>query len=245
MRIEVNLNAEFPLVLPKSHNHILQGFIYSLLDPLLRRRLHKEGYPYEKRRFKLFTFSRLLGRVRVVKEDFEFSPPLKLVISSPKGEILQSLAEGLLKSPEFVLGKNIVYIDSINVAARPSFNNEVKIKMLSPVTVRSTLYGADGSKKSYYYSPFEREFCRLIRENLRKKYKIVFDKDLGHDFEFSIKPEKVPPSCEKVIIYKGTVIKAWMGIYTLKGDPKVIHLAYDAGLGSKNSQGFGCFEIKK
>ena len=242
MRIEINLSAETPLILPKSHNHLLQGFIYSLLDPLLRKRLHKEGYPYEKRRFKLFTFSRLLGKVKMFKEYFQFNPPLKLIISSPKDEILQSLAEGLLKSPEVILGKNTVYIDSINVAARSSFNHEVTIKMLSPVTIRSTLYGADGSKKSYYYSPFEKEFCRLIKENLRKKYKIVFNKNLGHDFEFSIKPQKVPPSCEKIIIYKGTVIKAWMGIYEIKGNPEVIALSYDTGLGAKNSQGFGCWE---
>jgi len=242
MRIEINLSAETPLILPKSHNHLLQGFIYSLLDPLLRKRLHKEGYPYEKRRFKLFTFSRLLGKVKMFKEYFQFNPPLKLIISSPKDEILQSLAEGLLKSPEVILGKNTVYIDSINVAARPSFNHKVTIKMLSPVTIRSTLYGADGSKKSYYYSPFEKEFCRLIKENLRKKYKIVFNKNLGHDFEFSIKPQKVPPSSEKIIIYKGTVIKAWMGIYEIKGNPEVIALSYDTGLGAKNSQGFGCWE---
>ncbi len=242
MRIEINLSAETPLILPKSHNHLLQGFIYSLLDPLLRKRLHKEGYPYEKRRFKLFTFSRLLGKVKMFKEYFQFNPPLKLIISSPKDEILQSLAEGLLKSPEVILGKNTVYIDSINVAARSSFNHEVTIKMLSPVTIRSTLYGADGSKKSYYYSPFEKEFCRLIKENLRKKYKIVFNKNLGHDFEFSIKPQKVPPSCERIIIYKGTVIKAWMGIYEIKGNPEVIALSYDTGLGAKNSQGFGCWE---
>ena len=242
MRIEINLSAETPLILPKSHNHLLQGFIYSLLDPLLRKRLHKEGYPYEKRRFKLFTFSRLLGKVKMFKEYFQFNPPLKLIISSPKDEILQSLAEGLLKSPEVILGKNTVYIDSINVAARPSFNHKVTIKMLSPVTIRSTLYGADGSKKSYYYSPFEKEFCRLIKENLRKKYKIVFNKNLGHDFEFSIKPQKVPPSSEKIIIYKGTVIKAWMGIYEIKGNPEVIVLSYDTGLGAKNSQGFGCWE---
>ncbi|CAD7777341.1 MAG: CRISPR associated protein Cas6 [Candidatus Methanoperedenaceae archaeon GB50] len=242
MRIEINLSAETPLILPKSHNHLLQGFIYSLLDPLLRKRLHKEGYPYEKRRFKLFTFSRLLGKVKMFKEYFQFNPPLKLIVSSPKDEILQSLAEGLLKSPEVILGKNTVYIDSINVAARPSFNHKVTIKMLSPVTIRSTLYGADGSKKSYYYSPFEKEFCRLIKENLRKKYKIVFNKNLGHDFEFSIKPQKVPPSSEKIIIYKGTVIKAWMGIYEIKGNPEVIALSYDTGLGAKNSQGFGCWE---
>jgi len=36
-----------------------------------------------------------------------------------------------------------------------------------------------------------------------------------------------------------------MGIYKLKGGPELIHLVYDAGLGAKNPQGFGMFEIVK
>lgn len=38
-------------------------------------------------------------------------------------------------------------------------------------------------------------------------------------------------------------IKAWLGIYRLQGEPELISLAYDTGFGSKNSQGFGMFEI--
>jgi CRISPR-associated endoribonuclease Cas6 len=40
--------------------------------------------------------------------------------------------------------------------------------MLSPVTMYSTLTKEDKTKKVYYYSPFEEEFNRLIKENLRK-----------------------------------------------------------------------------
>jgi CRISPR-associated endoribonuclease Cas6 len=32
-------------------------------------------------------------------------------------------------------------------------------------------------------------------------------------------------------------------IYQIHGKPELISLAYDTGLGSKNSQGFGMFEI--
>jgi len=38
-------------------------------------------------------------------------------------------------------------------------------------------------------------------------------------------------------------IKAWLGTYQIHGKPELISLAYDTGLGSKNSQGFGMFEI--
>ena len=34
----------------------------NLQNPALRRYLHEHGFPLEKRRFKLFTFSRLMGR---------------------------------------------------------------------------------------------------------------------------------------------------------------------------------------
>jgi CRISPR-associated endoribonuclease Cas6 len=36
-----------------------------------------------------------------------------------------------------------------------------------------------------------------------------------------------------------------MGMYTIKAHPILLELAYDAGIGSKNSQGFGLFEVLK
>ncbi|MCD6319692.1 MAG: CRISPR-associated endoribonuclease Cas6 [Candidatus Desulfofervidaceae bacterium] len=242
MHVEINLNAEGPFILPKSHNHILQGFIYSLLEPTLRKHLHQNGYVYGKRKFKLFTFSRLLGKVRNTKDGFEFYPPLRLVISSAKDEILQSLTEGLLKKENLFLYKAKIYLESINILPKPLFSKSILIKMLSPVTTYSTLRKLDGKKKVYYYSPFESEFNELIKENLRKKYELVFGKKLTTEFDFKISPKKVKPSDQKIIIYKGTVIKAWMGIYKLEGTPEVIGLSYDTGLGAKNSQGFGCWE---
>jgi len=36
-----------------------------------------------------------------------------------------------------------------------------------------------------------------------------------------------------------------MGIYELKGNPELIRIGYEAGIGSKNCQGFGMFEVMK
>jgi len=44
-------------------------------------------------------------------------------------------------------------------------------------------------------------------------------------------------------MYKNFLIKGWMGTFRLQGLKKALKLAYDAGLGSKNSQGFGMFEV--
>lgn len=40
--------------------------------------------------------------------------------------------------------------------------------------------------------------------------------------------------------YKDTIIKGWVGAYFLAGDPDLLKLALTAGVGAKNSQGFGC-----
>lgn len=43
--------------------------------------------------------------------------------------------------------------------------------------------------------------------------------------------------------YRETVIKGWTGIYELDLPEPFFYLAYDAGLGSKNSQGFGMLKV--
>jgi CRISPR-associated endoribonuclease Cas6 len=58
----------------------------------------------------------------------------------------------------------------------------------------------------------------------------------------------VTKQSEKIIKYtpKGgsyTLIKGWMGVYKLEGNSQLIHIGYDTGIGSKNCQGFGMFEI--
>ena len=45
--------------------------------------------------------------------------------------------------------------------------------------------------------------------------------------------------------FKTTFITAWHGRFVLEAPPRVLELLYDTGLGSKNSQGFGMFEIKE
>jgi len=204
MRIEVKITTQNQaIVLPSSHNHILQGFIYSLMEASLRRKIHEQGFRYEKRRFRLFTFSRLYGKFRNIDNQFHFTPPVKLIISSSQKEILQSIAENLVKTDKFYIDKNEVFIESINVLPQPQFSDKLIIKMLSPITCYSTLKKADGRKKTYYYSPFEQEFPLFIKENLRKKFKLIYGSD--NCFEFNISPYRVSARDEKIIIYNRTV----------------------------------------
>jgi len=242
MRFTITFTSENHVKLPLSYNHILQGFIYRHLNEGLGSFLHKGGFSCGKRNFKLFTFSRLMGKVRIEKGVFSFTPPLHLTISSPYTEILKDLAENFLREEEIWLNRHRLYIDSINVHFPPPMDGELTVRMLSPVTIYSTLVKGDGSRKTYYYNPYEDEFQTLIKENMIKKYLAFYGKE-PPEGSLSIEPLKVSKNDEKIVIYKNFVIKGWMGTYRLKGHPELLKLAYDAGLGAKNSQGFGCFEV--
>jgi CRISPR-associated endoribonuclease Cas6 len=242
LRLEITLQSEKAIELPLHYNYIVQSFIYANLPSKLADKLHSEGFPYEKRSFRLFTFSRIIAKAQRDGDKLIFPSPLTLIVSSPYLDFLEGLVETLVRLQTLRLAKNEIYLDWIAVKFTPQVREEETIRMLSPMTVYSTLLTPTGRRKTYYYNPREEEFSRLIRDNLIKKYKVIYGEYRGSE-EFAIEPIRVRREDEKIINYKGTWIKGWMGIYKIRGDPQLIRLGWDAGLGAKNSQGFGCFEI--
>lgn len=245
MRIRLQIVPEKPpLVLPCNYNQIVQAFIYAGLDRRLSKKIHDEGAkdPETDRRLKLFTFSRLIPeRSPEVKHGMiNLHESVYLVVASPLGEFIESLVTTLLKEPERYLGKNRIGIGSVEVESLPPYQDSIRVRTLSPITLYSTLKTADGRRKTYYYTPFEREWSELIIENLRRKARILYNEieDGGY-----IHPIKVSSRNQRIVIYKGTVIKGWDGVFELRLPEKMFFLALEAGLGAKNGQGFGCVEI--
>ena len=175
MRIILEFSSESPVLLPIHYNELIQGFIYSNLDKAIASFLHDEGYKFEKRKFKFFTFSRIISKARIKGRDIEFTSPLRIVISSPLEKILRSLVKHLIRAKEIKIGNNSLYLNSISVGFKPRLKDkdEIKIKMLSPVTIYSTLKTEEGKKKTYFYNPKEKEFSSQIKNNLIRKYKTL------------------------------------------------------------------------
>lgn len=243
MRIKIileNINDE-RIKFPVHYNHLLQSFIYQNIGEELAEFLHERGFEYGKRKFKMFVFSRIFSKgLKISKKEIIFNREIYFFLSSPLEEFISKLAENLFKKSQFEINRNQLTLKGIEVISPLFTKSKEKIKMLSPLTCYSTLFKKD-KKKTYYYSPFEKEFKDLIRENLRKKYRAFYKKDF--DFDFKIEPINVNKNCEKIINYKGTVIKGWLGLYEIESEPEIIKFAYDVGLGSKNSQGFGMFDL--
>ena len=224
------------------YNHLVQALIYNSLDPDFASFLHDRGYKGKGRTFKLFAFSRLIGKYRINDGGIEFDPPVKLVVASPVEQFCQSLLNGLLTKNEAQLGEALVKVESVKVEKPEVAGESVKLKILSPVVAYSTLYKGDGSKYTCYYQPGDAEFTRIVAENLRKKYRAVFNGE-APEGEVKIKPLRQPKL--HVLEYKGNVIKGYSGTLIVSGPRELLQVAVDAGLGSKNSMGFGCVEIGK
>ena len=58
-----------------------------------------------------------------------------------------------------------------------------------------------------------------------------------------IKPYGNKEPKKLVTKYKGGFINAWFGDYELSGERKYLDFLFQTGLGGKNAQGFGMFEV--
>jgi CRISPR-associated endoribonuclease Cas6 len=244
MRIKINFNCHTPLKLPLSYNYLLQGFVYSLIkDTILKNQIHNDGVHLGNRTFKPFNFSEILGRYKLQDNSIYYNSPFSLIISSSWKVVLEEMLNNFLDGSTLEINKQLVTIETIELQNIQNFTELNKIITLSPVTIYSTLQKADGAKLTHYYHYKEKEFEKLIKENLIKKAKVFYDIDIA-DKEFSIKYIEPLRRRELAVVnYKGFIIKAYYGKFELRGDDIFKKTGYELGIGSKSAQGFGCIEF--
>ncbi len=236
------------LVLPVHYNHLVQAFIYASLDEALARFYHDRGFVYGKRRFKLFTFSRLLARERRFlpeRREIAFSGRICLKIGALDERLLESLATYLVRRGRFYLGKNLCVLESVEVEMPVQPKGRLLVRALSPITTYSTLKTPEGRRKTYFYTPFEQEFSEKLLENLKRKARAYFGEgaDLPPLNGAYVRAVRVSGRNQAIVNFKGYWIKGWTGLYELSLPGPYFELAYAAGLGAKNSQGFGMVEV--
>ena len=117
--------------------------------------------------------------------------------------------------------------------------DSIVAEMISPIVACIT---EKGQHYTRYYGPDDMEFYRLITDNAHRKYVSYYGREPDTGLEIEL---IAATSRDKLITrYKGrTLIEAWGGRYRIKGEPAMLRLVYNAGLGSKNSQGFGMMKL--
>ncbi|WP_246258408.1 CRISPR-associated endoribonuclease Cas6 [Kroppenstedtia pulmonis] len=244
IRLSVVLEAE-DLKIPVQYQQTLQGLIYrSLSNPELATFLHDQGYLFnEKRSFKMFTFSRLFGKSVYDSRQrmLTFQGVLRWHISSALTEFIQNLGQAFLLQPAIQLSDQDVTVKEVTYSNSSITSSNCRIRMLSPITVASTFQSTDGKKVTHFFSPDDLVFSHMIEENLKRKYKAFTGQDCTDSFQ--ITPLSVTRKDKVVTKFKGIIINAWAGTYEIRSTPQMLTFAYQAGLGGRNSQGFGMFEV--
>lgn len=242
-------------IIPLPYNRFLQAALYNSLKPALANFLHEKGYEIDGRTYKMITFSKLLGYAKYRPEKvLVFNSPIKWHISTPIDEVCEALASYLFNIGTLRVGSVALPINSLSMEKVVIKDNNITVKSLSPIVAYSTMTRVSGQPYTCYFSPEQKDFEEIISDNAKRKL-LAF-------LESPRKPEWIPAmnkndvlalspimitsvnKPKKVIVnYKGIIIEAYDGIFNLSGDPLLLQILMETGMGSKNTQGFGCLEL--
>lgn len=238
MQLKIRHQLQEELELPIAYHHILQGIIYHALENVqikLGDFFHNDGFSYHDRHYKLFTFGLLEGKYRIKDKKIIFFDEIEWEIRSPEMMLMRVLERSIKEQGIYFGRKHLVNMDVI-LSNDTIETTELIVDMISPITVYST---DEIDKTTYYYMPDEIGFYQQIDENFIRKYQSVYG--VIPDEHIFAEPIKVSNRDRYVTKFKGIYITAWKGRYRLIGERKSLDFLYQAGLGSKNSQGFGMF----
>lgn len=238
MQLHIHIQLNKPVTLPVNYNHILQGVIYNAVFanyPNYADTLHDDGDTFGNRTYKAFTFGPLAGYYEIEDRKITFSETIDWEIRSSDAVLITILRLYFESHGINLLSYRFRHID-VSVTDHVITEGKVQIRALSPVIAYSTLENG----YTYYYTPEERGFYELTKLNAYKRYDAI-NKTAPGDIEF--RPVSIRKRDKVVTRYRGVVLSGWKGRYELEGDPELIDFLYQTGLGAKNSQGFGMFEV--
>lgn len=224
------------LVLPLSYHHCLQALIYNMMGSELADDLHRESI------LKSFVFSQLSGEYLLDNRNkvITFASSVSFSISSLDDYLLMKTMRNCFKNKNnYYLMKQRIIIDDV-LPVKSSFveQEEYHIRMASPVTVHKTEL-IDGKRKTIYFKPGTNDFAQAINDNLIHKIDF-YKKGISRE---NIVVEPVGKIKEVATLYKNFTIIGYMGDFLLKCKKEQLEFLYDVGLGTKNSQGFGLFDL--
>ncbi len=219
---------------------IMQGFLYQKLSEIGATYVHEDRFVAGSKTFRHFCFSD-------IKKNKADNQLYSFYFATALDEIIPALCQNLY-CKELYYGKqklncvNIEIVDSYLDLDNCPNSQTINITTLSPVVVDKTIH--QPKKRRYYYSPLDDEFLAICKKNLIDKYNSIHQEQIT-DAEFTIhKVENCQKISKKYIKPNKNkpieiIIKGYCFNCQLAGDPRLLQIALNSGLGSKNAQGFG------
>ena len=225
------------ITIPVNYRQTLQGLIYRLMsaDKDYASEVHDEGLTAGG--YKLFTFSGLYGKSKYANKQLTFTGDMDFEVRAVDDHLIDAIQESLDRKPYLLLGNEIMPVHSFTVSSKKIVAGKLLIRADTGITVHSS---ADG--QTIYYSPDQEEFELMVLRNASIKYMDWKQTETVPMMGFH--PLYVTEKDKVVAGFKGTMITAWRGDYELEGSVELLNFLYYCGLGDRNSQGFGMFNLK-
>lgn len=273
MRLKITLRPkEHNAFLPINYQYPLSAAIYHILaqaEPTYADFLHREGYPNShQKKLKLFVFSKLFfdRPAKVFHNTLQLTnaPLCWFFISSPMEEtFVQNFVIGLFEKSEIAIGnkQNVLRFTTQQVESLPTpdITNELHGRTLSPISISVS---HPVTRTPQYLLPLDENTSRVICNNLRLKYETIFchghgypEKNYEGEIDWIADKNYITErggetKTTKLITIKEdtqeeTKVKGFNCPFMLRGEPEILRVAYECGLGERNSIGFGMISTRE
>lgn len=237
MRLKVTVNITNKLI-PYEYHGFLQGMIYHALLEDQGKFFHDEGFELKNRVYKMFVFSELSGKYEASREGLKFLEPATFYVSSISSDFLNQLYLYFKETPYVRFGGQ--YAEVVEVLPVKDIEYDAKniyvLQTLSPILA----YKTDEKSYTTYFHPRSQDFENSLRDNLNRKYSILYNNSDDEFFEI-LNIER----CKEVKVkFKKNVFVAYVCSMKVRVSDKYLKLLMHTGLGSKNAGGFGMVRIK-
>lgn len=243
MRLHIVFYAGRPVSLPWHYPHLLHGYLFRAIaeaSPHLGYFLHDKGFVAESHTYKMMVFSKLYPRrASSTPQALILTPPIHWWVSSPLPDPMEALAVTLLKEKEAVIGGTHLEVERVEVEPPPDLSGRVLGETISPLVASTGVRRGERLHKRFL-APEEPDFWRVIEDNLRRKAASL---GISLSPDAQVKFAGVGKWRSRLLLAQGTQVRGYEGRFLLEGDRTLLRLAYEAGLGERNSQGFGMFRI--
>ena len=142
----------------------------------------------------------------------------------------------LMRMKKYPLNNNSMQLISVKSQNRKDIvDSELVIKMQSPLIVRQ--HNSD-TNRDEYYTYDSKEFADKVKENVSVfLQRVNIDVSMDGFSLLPVKGKKVVVNCF------GRKIDANIGIYKITGNPELLNILYQSGIGSRRSEGHGKWEV--
>jgi len=251
MRIRIRMDLRGRVSLPINHQYALSGVVYNFLKNAntdYASFLHRDGYAAssncDSRRFKLFCFSTLRSRYRMVSGASLCLGPgeVEWLVTSPVEQFLREFSLGLLRQTHIEVTGKCLPVSAVETLQSPPLISPICFSCLTPIVCSRPHQHGEPAR---YLTPADDCFGNAVRCNLIRKFIALHGRPPADD-QLTLQWDTnylQRGRGTKLIEYKSTFIRGAFAPFRLTGSEELIQLLYDTGAGEKNSGGFGMVEV--